>query len=161
MKGLAALILVAFVAMASLLLIEGIFFNVFLGERVDKEQAARELEVLNAVNKVEMVKRGLPHALYYSFSESLRSSGYNSVEDIKDSNEFANSVGSVFYEYRKASEDEIGVKIPDGEISLDISGNEATLGFSSSGLLAYETDFVKVYDIANVTIKIIGNSLIE
>jgi len=161
MKGIVPLILIALVAMASILIAEGIFLNVFLGSRVTNEEAARELEVLTAVNKIEMVKRGLPHALHYSFLEAMKEAGYNSVENIKDSSEFVKSINSIFNEYRIASEENIGVKIPGGEISLDISGNQATLSFSSSGLLAYESDFVKVYDKPSFTIKIVGNSLFE
>jgi hypothetical protein len=161
MKGIVPLILIAFAAMASILIAEGIFFNVFIGSRATKEETTRELEILTAVNKIEMVKRGLPHALYYSFLEAMKEAGYNSVEDIKDSTEFVKSINSIFNEYRMASEENIGVKIPGGEITLDISGNQAVIDFSSSGLLAYETDFVKVYDKPSVTIKVVGNSLIE
>lgn len=161
MKGIAPLIIIGFVAVASLLIAEGIFFSVFIGSRITKEETAKELEVIKAANTIEMVKKGLPHALHYSFLEALKENGYNSVEDIKDSNEFVSSINPIFNEYRKASEESIGVKIPVGQITLDVSGNQAVLDFSSTGLLAYETDFVKVYDNPNVTIKIVGNSLIE
>lgn len=159
MKGFGP-ILIAAVVMVVILVVEGIYFNVFVGTTVTKEEAAKELEVIKAVNTVEAVKRGLPYALYYSFSETLRANSYSSVQDITDTDEFVSSMNTIFNNYRKASEDNIGVKIPSGRIKLSISDNEATLEFSSDGLLSYESSSIKISDIADTTIKISGNSLI-
>jgi hypothetical protein len=161
MKGIAPIILIALVAVASILVTEGVYFNTYMGSKVAKEEAARELEVIRAVNRVESLKRGLPNALYYSFSETMRANSYSSVENITNSSEFISSMNPVFNDYRKASEGSIGVKIPTGKIYLNISGDEAVLDFSSTGFLAYESESVKVFDNPNATIKIKGSSLAE
>lgn len=161
MKGVAPIILIGLVALVSLVVTGGIAANVLIGGQTSQEEARRELEVLVAVNKVESVKRGLPYALYYSFSEAMKTNNFSSVQEINDSINFASNVNTIFNEYRNVSEGKIGVRIPSGEIRLDIIGNEAVLDFSSVGLLSYESPSTKISDNPNVTIKISGSSLVE
>jgi len=67
---------------------EAIFFNSFIEQRITREAIAKENEYLEAVDKMEMVKRGLPFALYYSFKEALRRNGYTSISEVQDMKEF-------------------------------------------------------------------------
>jgi hypothetical protein len=173
MKGVVPIIAIAAIAVAALLVAEGIFFNVFIGSSVDKEELAREVEVIRAINKVEAVKRGLPYALYYSFSqgayEVLKTGGYSSLENVeaigsipvwknKGKTSYPDYVNNISYQmsyifgkYRQSSED---VKIPGGEIELEVLEDRIKIKFSSSGLLSYESELVKVGDNPNVTTEV-------
>lgn len=172
-KGIAVVILVALVAAVSAIIIEGIYFNVFVGTTVSSEEAAKEIEVLKAVNKVEAVKRGLPQVLYYSFSQGayqlLKTGGYTSTENVQtidsipvwkngDQNFYPYFMGGltsnvhyIFNQYVQSSKE---VKIPAGEISIEFLDDKVSLNFSSSGLLSYESDLVNVHDVANASIEI-------
>jgi hypothetical protein len=173
MKGIGPLIAIAAVAVAALLVAEGVYFNVFIGQSVDKEELAKELEVIKAVNKVEAVKRGLPYALYYSFSQAaykvLKTGGYSSLENVetvgsipvwknKDETSYPNYASNIsfqtsyiFGEYTRSSEE---VKIPEGETEIEFLEDRIKLKFSSSGLLSYEFELVKVNDNPNTTTEV-------
>jgi hypothetical protein len=175
MKGVGP-ILIALVAMAAILVAEGIFLNIFLGLRVAKEEAARELNVIKAINIVEAIKRGLPNALYYSFSqgayEVLKTGGYRSTEGLQMidsipvwksgtetyfpdySTGITSNVNYIFDQYIQSSRE---VKIPQGEITINFVEDKASLEFSSSGLLYNESATAKIYDNPNATIQIKTN----
>lgn len=67
MKGQIGLLLVAVVAS---LIIGGVFFNVFSTSSTEVLIAAREKDILVAIDKLEILKRGLPYMLNYSFYQA-------------------------------------------------------------------------------------------
>jgi hypothetical protein len=75
-----AIVLIGAVALLS---IEAIFFNIAIGKTVFFSIAAKETEVIHAVNQLEAVKIGLPYALEYSFYQAVydvsKSGGYYSI----------------------------------------------------------------------------------
>jgi hypothetical protein len=160
MKGIAPVFIGLGVAV-SLLIFEGIYFNIFVGTSITKVEMAKELEFIQAVNKVEMVKRGLPYALYYSFNEAMKRNDYTSVKDITDTSNFEKNISSVFNEYTAASKEVTGIDVPAGSVAIVISGNRADLSFTPKEFMKYSSDWFKIFDSSNVTIKISGSSLVE
>jgi hypothetical protein len=75
-----AIVLIGAVALLS---IEAIFFNIAIGKTVFFSIAAKETEIIHAVNQLEAVKIGLPYALEYSFYQAVydvsKSGGYYSI----------------------------------------------------------------------------------
>lgn len=173
MKGIVPIIAIAAVAAIALVVGEGLILNTFIGSSVNQEEFVKEMEVVKAVNTVESIKRGLPDALYYSFAQGayqvLLSGGYDSTDDVQVidsipvwkkggetfypdySSELSSAISRIFGEYRRSSED---VSIPAGEMKINLLEEKAVLSFSSSGLLSYKSDFVKIYDSPNATVEI-------
>lgn len=171
MKGIGPIALAIIVVVVGLLL-SGAFFNMFIGTTVIIRETIKEKTVLNAVNKMESIKIGVEHALYYSFSqgayEVLLTGGYDDLSTLRKEDDtpywrvydktyypadylenIASRVDSIFEEYRKASVD---VFIPDGEIEMTHIPNGLLINFHSTGLLKYETEFVRLYDNPNTTL---------
>jgi hypothetical protein len=160
MKGLAPVI-IALGAAVIVLVTEAFLFNTFIEQRITREAIARETEFLQGVDKVEMVKRGLPFALYYSLKEALRKNGYSSVSNITDVNSFEKEVEAIFIEYAEASKEEIGVTVPAGNISISLSGDLAEIKFTSSSMLKYNSTWFEIFDNPNITISVKGSELVE
>jgi len=82
MKGLIGMVAVALV---SLLLAWGLYWNLSIGSATEFKLLAAEREILDAIDKLEQIKIGLPYALQYSFDRAFYDvgmrGGYNSIPD--------------------------------------------------------------------------------
>jgi hypothetical protein len=162
MKGI---IEIALVAVVAIIVAEGFFLNSLIGKQVTLKQTAKEIEIIQSVNKLESVKRGLPYSLYYSFQEALKTGGYDSFSQVGNKKEFEENVSIIFDEYRQELKQISNINIPDGRIELSYDEDELTLTFSSQGLITYEyssDDFsFKIFDNPNTTVKIKSGELLE
>ena len=157
MKGIAAVVAIALVAVTAFLIGEGIFLNVFIGSSVQRQEVAKELEIVKAVNRMEAVKRGLPYALYYSFLEAAETNDYETIDSIINLEDFETDITGFFDQYRVATEEKTRIVIPQGSTDLTIFDDYVILEFSSNGLLYYESESFKLFENSNVTIRIDEN----
>ncbi|MHA1859779.1 MAG: hypothetical protein ACTSVF_01605, partial [Candidatus Asgardarchaeia archaeon] len=157
MKGIGPVAIVLIMVAAGLVC-EGVFFSTLLHTVLQVKLSAEEREVLSAINKVEFVRRGLPHALYYSYSQAvyevLKKGGCERCGLWKDVPEIEKNVtkrmSEIFSEYSQSSE----VFIPKGEIKLDLKDDSVEISFESNGLLIYKTERVEVQNTANSSIVV-------
>jgi hypothetical protein len=70
MKGIAPLIIVAFVAAAAIMVVEGVIITNYLVRSENIVRAIREEEIIKGINTVEFAKRGLTQAVLYSFDQA-------------------------------------------------------------------------------------------
>jgi hypothetical protein len=154
---------IAIVAVVAIIMIVGFILNVFIGSERNKEEIAQEIQIIKAINAVESVKRGLPYALYYSYSEALKRDGHTSFSQVENKDDFKANILSVFQEYMDELEEKSSITVPGGDIALSSSGSELAISFSSSTLLTYEYSSselsFKISENPNVTIQIENEQL--
>lgn len=162
MKGQVATVLVA---LSAIMVVAGLYLNSLIGSQVSVKQIAKETDIIDSVNKMEAVKKGLPYSLFYSYSEALKREGYSSFSEVKDQESFKSDVSSVFNEYRDAVKEKSEIIVPDGELSLTSTGSEVTVSFTSTGFLTYESSSTElsfsIFENPNVTIKIVDDKLVD
>jgi len=143
----------------------GFYSNVMIGKQITKKELAKEIKVIETINLMEAVKRGLPYALYYSFEEALKRGGYASFSEVQDLENFRLNVSQIFSEYREEIEEKTSVLIPFGKINIAYSDEEVNVSFYSSGLMKYkyaseELSF-EIFDNPNVTIRVKKGEFLE
>lgn len=155
---------VALVAVTALVVVGGLFLNLLMGRLINMKEIAKETDIIEAVNKMEAVKKGLPHSLYYSYLEALNRDGYTSFSEVKDEGKLKAEISSVFNEYRDGVEEKTEIIIPSGKFDLT-SGTEVTISFTSIGFLTYESSSTelsfKIAENPNVTVKIVDDKLVD
>jgi len=70
MKGI-SVIVIALAGAIFVLSLEAIFLSTSIRMSVERSISAQEVEILRSINKLEMVKIGLPYALEYSFQQAV------------------------------------------------------------------------------------------
>ena len=156
---------VALLAVVALMVVGGLYLNLLIGSQVSMKQIVKETDVIEAVNKMETVKKGLPYSLHYSYLEALNRGGYSSFSDVNDQESFKTEVSSVFNEYRDQLKEKTEIIIPGGELSLVSTDLEVTIIFTSTGFLTYESSSKElsfsIFENPNVTIKIVDDKLVD
>lgn len=156
---------VALVAVTALIVIGGLYINTLIVSQIGIKQIAKETDVIEAVNKMEAVKKGLPYSLFYSYLEALNREGYSSFSEVKDQESFKSEVSSVFNEYRDAVKEKSEIIVPGGELSLTSNGSEVAVSFTSTGFLTYDSSSTElsfsIFENPNVTIKIVDDKLVD
>jgi hypothetical protein len=162
MKGQVEVVLVALTA---LMVVAGLYLNMLIGNQIGIKQIAKETDVIEAVNKMEAVKKGLSYSLFYSYLEALNREGYTSFSEVKDQKSFKSEVSSVFNEYRDAVKEKSEIIVPGGELSLTSTGSEVIVSFTSTGFLTYESSSTElsfsIFESPNATIKIVDDKLVD
>lgn len=162
MKGQAEIVLVGVI---SLVVVGGFYLNLLMGREINIKEIAKETAIIEAVNKMESVKKGLPYCLYYSYLESLKREGYTSFSEVKDEDGFKTEISSVFNEYRDGVKEKTDIIIPSGKFNLTSDTEGLTISFTSTGFLTYESSSTELsFSIAenpNVTVRIINDNLVE
>jgi len=156
---------IALLAVVALMVVGGLYLNLLIGSQVSVKQIVKETDVIEAVNKMEAVKKGLPYSLHYSYLEALKRGGYSSFSDVSDQENFKAEISSVFNEYKNELEEKTEIIIPGGELSLTSTGSEVTISFTSTSFLTYESSSKElsfsVFENPNVTIKIVDDKLVD
>jgi hypothetical protein len=162
MKGQVEVVLVALTA---LMVVAGLYLNLLIGNQIGIKQIAKETDVIEGVNKMEAVKKGLPYSLFHSYLEALNRGGYSSFSEVKDQESFKSEVSSVFNEYRDAVKEKSQIDVPGGELSLTSTGSEVTVSFTSAGFLTYESSSTElsfsIFENPNATTKIVDDKLVD
>jgi len=82
MKGI-SVVVIALAGVIFGLSLEAIFLSTSIRMSVERSISSQEVEILRAINKLEMVKIGLPYALEYSFQQAFydvsKNGGYYSI----------------------------------------------------------------------------------
>lgn len=156
---------IALVALTALMVVAGLFLNMLIGSQVEIKQIVKETNVIEAVNRMEAVKKDLPYSLFYSYLEALNREGYTSFSEVKDQDSFKSEVSSVFNEYRDAVKEKSEIIVPGGELSLTSTGSEVAVSFTSTGFLTYDSSSAElsfsIFENPNVTIKIVDDKLVD
>jgi len=180
MKAEIGIILVAvIVSLISL----GIITFSFSSSALSIATTAREIEIIRAVDMLEAVKRGLPYAFNYSFSQALyklsqnggfttsgwstigvpsESDGpywrvYDAVYLPRDHNflEAAKTLLTSFSnEYFHELEKEVEVTVVGPEVKLNPSGDKECILIATNGFLDYRGSFFALEDKINLSMKV-------
>ncbi|MEM2506773.1 MAG: hypothetical protein QXG39_03740 [Candidatus Aenigmatarchaeota archaeon] len=156
---------------------EAIYMNLFIGTRVSRSIVSQEVEIIKAVNRMEMVKIGLPYALEYSFSQAIydvfKNGGYTKLPDnIPKYNNLP-----IWREYDKIYPPNIEENIEKLTLiylnqytkslefldasynEVDISESEECLNIKAGGNqdLKISSNFFSLYETSNISISIKSN----
>ena len=166
MKGIAAVIVFAFVAMAAIVVTEGVIVTNYLVRADNIVRVLKEEEVISSVNNMEYAKRGLSEAVTYSLNQASydigRRGGYfnppseTSLDCIPYWNVFGKSYAPDFKGELQANllrifnayGTSLGIDVPKYD-TVTFDQKDSELNLTSSGKLTDQEDFFTVRDSAN------------
>lgn len=157
---------IAFIAIAAIVVVEGVILTNYLIRSENIVRALREEQIIQAVNNVEFAKRGLSQAVLYSFNQASYDIGkrggyfnmplgdsldcipywktFNSTNIPNFKSELQQNLLKVFNVYGTS----LGVDVPQYDnVQFDITNN--VMNLTSSGMLTDQEDFFTIKDSAN------------
>jgi len=166
-KGIATIIVIAFLVMAVIVVTEGVILANYLVRSENIVRAIREEEIIKAINTVEFAKRGISQAVLYSFNQAAYDigsrGGYFNIPSgislncvpywkiFSASNipsDFESELKQNVLKILNSYGDSLDIDVPKYEdVQFDKDNN--LMNLTSSGKLAYDGDYYKISDSAN------------
>ncbi|MEM5815065.1 MAG: hypothetical protein QXD89_01075 [Candidatus Aenigmatarchaeota archaeon] len=151
-------IAIALIGCLIFLLFEGFIFNVFIGTNIYIKTIAKEISIIEGVNKLENVKISLPYTLYYSYKTTLKNMGYKNYGEIDNKESFLSNFSKTFSLYKNELEKKTNVSISNYEIEIEEDESVIKIVLHSPRYILYESHSkelkFRIYDILNTTILI-------